>query len=105
MLSNCDAGEDSWESLLLLGDQTSHCKGNQPWIFIGSTDGKAEALTLRPPDVKSWLIGKDPNDWKIEGKKEKGEVEDKIVIYHHWLNGHEFEQTMEDSGNSVWLRG
>ena len=41
-------------------------KGNQPWIFIGNTDGKAEASILWPPDVKSWFIGKDPDagtDW------------------------------------------
>ena len=41
-------------------------KGSQPWISIGRTD--AEASILWPPDVKSWLIGKDPDAWKIEGK-------------------------------------
>ena len=80
-------------------------KGNQPWIFTGKIDGKAEALILRLPNVKSWLIGKDPNDWKIEGKKEKEEAEDKRVIYYHWIIGHEHEQTMKDSGNAVLLRG
>ena len=47
--------------------------------------------------MKSWLNGKDPNegkDWRQEGK---GETEDKIVVYHHWLNGHEFEQTLGNS--------
>ena len=39
-------------------------KGNQPWIFIGRTDVEAEAPTLWPPDVKNWLIGKDPGDGK-----------------------------------------
>ena len=46
-----------------------HPKGNQPWIFFGRTDAKAEALILWPPDVKSWLTGKDPdagNDWRQE---------------------------------------
>ena len=52
MLLNCDVGEDSWESHGQQGDQTS-LKGNQPWIFIGRTDVKAEAPTLWPPDVKS----------------------------------------------------
>ena len=33
-------------------------KGNQPWIFIGSTDSEAEAPILWPTDAKSWLIGK-----------------------------------------------
>ena len=41
-------------------------KGYQSWIFIGSTDAKAEAAILWPPDMKDWLIGKDPDagkDW------------------------------------------
>ena len=46
-------------------------KGNQPWIFIGSTDAEAEAPILRPPDVKSWLIWKDPDVGKIEGKRRR----------------------------------
>ena len=39
-------------------------KGNQPWIFIGRTDAKAEAPILWLPDVKSWLTGKDPDATK-----------------------------------------
>ena len=39
-------------------------KGNQPWIFIGRTDSEAEAPILWPPDVKSWLTGKDPDAGK-----------------------------------------
>ena len=68
-------------------------KENQPWIFIGRTDAKAEALILWLPDVKSWVIGKDPDagkDWKQE---EKGTTEDEMVGWCHHLNGHEFEQT------------
>ena len=42
MLLNCGVGEDSWESLGLQGDQTSHPKGNQSWIFTGRTDAEAE---------------------------------------------------------------
>ena len=69
-------------------------KGNQSWIFIGRTDAEAEAeaLVLWPPDVKNWLIWKDPDagkDWKQE---EKGTSEDEMVGWHHQLNGHEFEQ-------------
>ena len=41
--------------------QLAHPKGNQSWIFIGRTDAEAEAPILWPPDVKNWLIGKDPN--------------------------------------------
>ena len=47
-------------------------KGNQPWIFFGRSDAEAEAPILWPPDVKSWLIGKDPDaggDWR---QKETG---------------------------------
>ena len=47
--------------------QPVHPKGNQSWIFIGRTDGKAETPVLWPPDVKKWLIWKDPDagkDWR-----------------------------------------
>ena len=47
-------------------------KGNQPWIFIGRTDAEAEVPVFRPPDVKSRLIGKDPDLKKIEGKRRRG---------------------------------
>ena len=52
-------------------------KGNQPWIFIWSTD--AEAPVLWTPDVKSQLIGKDPDAGKDWGQEEKGMTEDKMV--------------------------
>ena len=70
-------------------------KGNQPWIFIGRTDAEAEAPILWPLDVKSRLIGKDPDAGKDWGQ-EKGVTEDEIIGRHHWLNGHEFEQTPGD---------
>ena len=70
-------------------------EGNQPWIFIGSTD--AEAPRLWPPDAKSQLIGKDPDSGKEWGKEEKGATEDEIVGWHHLLNTHEFKQTLGDS--------
>ena len=71
--------------------QTVHPKGNQPWIFIGRTDAETEAPILWPPDVKSWLTGKDPDAGKDWGQEEKGVTEDEMVVWHHWLNGHEFE--------------
>jgi len=70
-------------------------KGNQPWILIGRTDAEAEAPILWPPDVKSWLIGKDPDAGKDWGQ-EKGATENEMVQWHHWINGHEFEQTPGD---------
>ena len=54
-------------------------KGNQPWIFIGRTDAKAEAPILWPPDAKSRLIGKDPDAGKDWRQKEKGTAEDEMV--------------------------
>ena len=66
-------------------------KGNQSWIFIGRTDAEAETPILWPPDVKNWLIWKDPDagqDWRWE---EKGATEDELVGWHRWLDGHEFE--------------
>ena len=70
-------------------------KGNQSWIFIGRTDAKAEAPILWPPDVKNWLLRKDPDAGKDWRQEEKGATEDEIVGWHHWLNGHEFEQAQE----------
>ena len=70
-------------------------------LMLGKTEGKrtdAEAPIPWPPDAKHQLIGKDPvagKDWR---QKEKGATENKMVRYHHQLNGHEFEQTLEDSG-------
>ena len=69
-------------------------KGNQSWIFIGRTDDEAEASILQPPDAKSWLIGKDPDAGKDWGQEEKGTTEDEMVGWHHWLNGHEFNQSL-----------
>ena len=80
-------------------------KGNQPWIVIGRTDAEGEAPIFWPPDANSWLIAKDPNAGKDWGQEEKGAVEDEMVGAHHWLNGHEFEQTPGDSkgqGNVVY---
>ena len=68
-------------------------KGNQFWIFIGKTD--AEAPIFWPPNAKSWLIRKNPDAGK-DWKQEKGMIEDKMVGWHYWLSGHEFEQTPGD---------
>ena len=71
-------------------------KGNKPWIFIGRTDAEAEAPILWPPDGKTWLIGKDLHARKESRQEEKGMTEDEMSGWHHWLNGHEFEQVPED---------
>jgi len=54
-------------------------KGNQLWIFIGRTDADAEAPLIWPPDVKSQLIGKDPDAGKDWRQEEKGATEDAMV--------------------------
>ena len=68
-------------------------KGNRPWIFIERTDAEAKAPIFWPPDVKSQLIGKDPDSGKNWGQEGKGATEDEMFGWHHSLNGHEFEQT------------
>ena len=59
---------------------------------------EAEAPILSPPDAKIWLTGKDPDAGKDWGQEEKGMTEDEMAGWHHWLNGHEFEQTLGDGG-------
>ena len=68
-------------------------KGNQSWVFIGRTDAEAETPILWPPDVKNWLIRKDPDSGRDWGQEEKGTTEDKMAGWHHWLNGHGFGWT------------
>ena len=59
---------------------TVSSKGNQPWMSIGRTDAEAKAPVLWPPDVKSWLTGKDPDAGKDGRQKENGVAEDEMVI-------------------------
>ena len=66
-------------------------KENQSWIFIGRTDAEAETPIVWPPDVKNWLIWKDPDAAKDWRQEEKGTTEGKMVGWHHQLDGHEFE--------------
>ena len=60
------------------------------------SDVEAETPTLWPPDVKSWLIGKDPDAGKDWGQEEKGTTEDEMVGWYHRLDEREFEQTLGD---------
>ena len=78
----------SYSSLHLFWDhckeiQPVHPKGNQSWIFFGRTDVEAETPILQLPDVKSWLIWKDPDAGKDWGQEEKGMIEDEMVGWHH----------------------
>ena len=80
-------------------------KGNQPWLFIGRTDAEAEAPILWPPEAKSPLMGRDPDAGKDGRLEEKGTTEDELVGWHHWFNGHEFEQALGDGEGQGRLRG
>ena len=73
------------------GIKSVNLKGNQHWIFIGSTDAEAEAPILWPPDVKSRLTGKDPDAGGEGGNRE---WDDQMASLTQW---HEFEQTPGDS--------
>ena len=81
--------------------QPLHSKGDQPWVFFGRTDAKAETPILWPPHVKSWLIGKDSDAGRDWGQEEKKTTEDEMAGWHHWLDGREFEWT-PGVGDGQW---
>ena len=58
--------------------QPVHSEGDQPWVFFGRNDAKAETPVLWPPHVKSWLIGKDSDAGRDLGQ-EKGTTEDEMA--------------------------
>ena len=74
-------------------------RSNQSILKEISPEYSLEGLMLKlntpilwPPDVKNWLIGKDPDARKDWRQHEMGTTEDEMVGWHHWLDGHEFEQ-------------
>ena len=82
---------------------------DQSWVFIGRTDAEPESPILWPPDVKSWLIWKDPDVGKDWGQEEKGTTQDEVDGWHHWLNGHGFGWTLGvgdgQGGLACWDHG
>ena len=64
--------------------QPVHPKRYQSWLFIGRTDVEFETAILWPPDVKSWLIWKDPDAVKYWGQEKEGTIEDEMVGWHQW---------------------
>ena len=59
--------------------QQVHPKWDHSWVFTGRTDVEAETPILWPPDAKSWLIWKDPDDGTYWRQEEKGMTEDEMV--------------------------
>ena len=88
--------EKTGESLRQKEIKPVNPKGNQPWTFIERTDAEVVTPKLWPPDMNRQPTGKDHDTGKDWGQEEKGETEDKMVWWHHRLNGHEFEQTPGD---------
>ena len=60
-----------------------HSKGDQPWVFIGRTDAKAETPVIWPPHVNLRVIGKDSDAGRDWGQEEKGSTEDEMAGWHH----------------------
>ena len=90
--------EKTLESLLDCKEiKPINSKGNQSWIFIGRTDAETETPILWPPDLKNWLIGKDPDagkDWRQEGTIEDG-----------WLSSPTWWTWVWASSRSWWRTG
>ena len=81
------------EGIALFSREHSGTTG-APLIINGRTEAEAEAPIFWPPDVKNWFVGKDPSAGKDLKQEEKGMTKDKIVEWHHRLNGHKFEQAL-----------
>ena len=71
-------------------------KGNQPWMFIGRT-GWSWSSSILTSWCEELTHGKGPDAGQDWGREEKGAVEDKMVGWQHWFNGHKFERTPGDS--------
>ena len=74
--------------------QVVHPKEDQTWVFIGRTDAEAKTPILWPLDMKSWLIGKDPDNGKNWGQEEKGTTEDEMAGWQRLLDGLGFRWTL-----------
>ena len=83
MLLNCGVGEDFSESLGLQGDQ--------PWVFFGRTDAKAETPVFGHLMRRADSLEKTPMLGGIGGRGRRGRQEDEMAGWHHGLDGRESE--------------
>ena len=88
--------EKSLESPLDCKEIQPDPKEYQSWIFTGRTDAEAETPILWTPEVKKWLVRKDPDAGKDWLREQKGMTEDEMLGWHHWLDGRESEWTPGD---------
>ena len=66
-------------------------RSNQSILKEISPENSLEELILWSPDVKNWLIWKDPDAGKDWRQEKKGMTEDEMVGWHYRLDGHELE--------------
>ena len=92
MLLNFGAGENSWVPWTARRFNQSILKEISPEYSLEGLMLKLKLQYFWPPDEKNWFIRKDPDAGKDWGQEEKGLTEDEMVGWHHWFNGHEFEQ-------------
>ena len=71
--------------------------GNQPWILNIHWEDRCWSWSSNTLEQRVDSLEKDPEAGKDWRQEEKGETEDEMVGWHHWLNGHEFEQTPRNS--------